>query len=1622
MTNQESNTIKKSSFFRRLLYLAIFLFVICPIIFLILINIPAVQNFLVEKYTDNLSESTGTEISIDRLDLNVFKGLTSSGVLIKDPNAGDTLLQVDELTVGLKDNLLYLFKDQLSLDDIYLKGLRINSVKEAGKKSSLEQFLDKLSNPDKKQNRTKSSLDFSLKLLKFEDLVFQETDLQKGTVSKIGLESAMIDIQTFDLVNQIIFIRDIELNNPILHRTRNSNQQIFVSETGNENADSTEEKLPFAFKNLGMNVVIGNTKINNGEIKTAQENNQRLVNNEFDPHNFYFDGINVVIENLNLSEEGFKANLKNVAANNLNGYDLKEFSSLIAIDDRKLEFTDLKLKTDNSLVKNNFALKYRSIKDFEDFANKIIIDSKFERTNIAFKELNYYVPVLSKQAFFQQNQKRNLNLKGKFRGKVNNLSGREVEISIDDVIALKGKIDTRDITNPDYTLINVQCDELTSDVYSLKQILPAFNPPENYYKLGDISFSGRFDGFYYDFVAFGDLQTSLGSADLDMRLDVNEGRELASYTGVLNLNQFDLAAWLENDDLGLVSVQSIVKDGKGLTLKNAFADLSAEIKAFTYKGYNYENILMTGQLDKSRFNGDLEIKNKDVDLVFNGNFEFEDNVYNSDFSAQIDKLDLMALNISDKPFSIKGDISSMAAGTGLDDFIGEAEFGNLELLVSDTLYTFDTLYINSSPDGLDNRNANVISESFSLSIDGDFDLGKLPEVVKWQIAKSHPYYASKLKIPAKSLLTRHQDMNFKASITDSKNYLDLLGLKDVHLKDFKVKGAIDTKKEFLSFESKMNKFSRNDAIGYNLHFDLLNKNDKNKIVASIDSISIINRKFDRVYLDVNMDKDISEFSIDTKNLADSLQVFNLRGKVVPEDEGIKISFENDRWEMFSSEWNFSKENYITIKDDFIEVKNLSMTDGYRIIVIDDIQENTGVDVALRNFDFKLIDGLIDYDKISFTGEGDVDFSYFNIFKDPSFDMKLIIPELMLNDISYGEASIDIHDSNESVIASVLIENEIHSIKVFGTYDLEKKAIKASLKANSFQMKFFEDFILTDGISQTGGLANVYVEVTGPMNDIKLNGDAIIHNGSVKIDYLGNLIRYDKQSLKISETYIDLNGFEIIDIEGNVGQFTGGLHHEYITDFVVEVDAKADRFVGLNTTKEDNPLYYGYGVGNMDIEFRGPFSSTDIKVNATTSSGTELSIPVSDYQEGYENSFITFIDSSTHQLSEDGFIAYDPQEFKIEGVDVEMNLDLTPAANVNIIFNEKVNDIIKGRGEGDLRVLLKRTGEFAVFGDYEVFEGEYLFTAWDLIAKPFVVKRGGLIRWTGDPINAELNINASYENLRAPLNVFLSEYLSSATQEIQDLARERTEVDLNLTLTGQLYQPNVSFDLEFPNLTGELRSYASSKVNTLRQNESELNNQVVGLLIFNTFLPTTNNLNSDIYTLDSALSTTFNTVSEFVSTQLSFILSGFLQEALEENGFISGIDFDIGFNNNSLYALDSGTNGNYAPDEIEVNLRNRFFDDRWELNLGGNFVRQDATVGIENNYIIGDFVIAYYLTADKRLKLRGYGKYDIDEVDQQREQKYGFGLSYRKEFGSLVELKKAIKSDTNKMINGTSGQE
>ncbi len=163
----------------------------------------------------------------------------------------------------------------------------------------------------------------------------------------------------------------------------------------------------------------------------------------------------------------------------------------------------------------------------------------------------------------------------------------------------------------------------------------------------------------------------------------------------------------------------------------------------------------------------------------------------------------------------------------------------------------------------------------------------------------------------------------------------------------------------------------------------------------------------------------------------------------------------------------------------------------------------------------------------------------------------------------------------------------------------------------------------------------------------------------------------------------------------------------------------------------------------------------------------------------------------------------------------------------MLIDPKAGDVIKGRGEGDLNINLNRKGELKITGDYTIDEGDYLFTLGNILNKRFDVESGGNITFNGDVENAEIDLKASYKNLKTSLAPILG-----------DEYTDRVSVEPQLTLTGSLFNPLVKFDIYLPNADEKTRTYLQNAIST----DEAKSRQFLFLLVMNSFFPDVGSFN------------------------------------------------------------------------------------------------------------------------------------------------------------------------------------
>jgi hypothetical protein len=388
---------------------------------------------------------------------------------------------------------------------------------------------------------------------------------------------------------------------------------------------------------------------------------------------------------------------------------------------------------------------------------------------------------------------------------------------------------------------------------------------------------------------------------------------------------------------------------------------------------------------------------------------------------------------------------------------------------------------------------------------------------------------------------------------------------------------------------------------------------------------------------------------------------------------------------------------------------------------------------------------------------------------------------------------------------------------------------------------------------------------------------------------------------------------------------------------------------------------------------GP-SSLSFDISAKTGKNTKFYIPLNRSETVSDYSFITFIDHDSTLQSQQALKNASSAPGSGIRMDIKFDLDVTPEAEIQLIFDPKLGDIMKGHGSGKLNINLDKRGIFTISGDYIIEDGDYLFTLGNIINKSFSVENGGKIMFNGDLDKAEIDLKAIYK-LKARLYEILQD----------EKYKERIPVECQINLSGNLFNPIVALNIYLPVADESTRTYLKNAITT----QEEESRQFLSLLVMNSFY-SSQSYGSSFSSTATGTSAMAVTTAEMVSNQLS--------------NWISKIsnDFNLGFN----YRPGKDIN----PQEVGVAISTQILNDKVVLN--GNFdVKGPGGVSNNVDQLTGDFDIEYKLT--DKIQFKVFNRYN-NPYSGKEGYTQGFGFFFRQDFDKLSDLfMKKVKPEMKK---------
>lgn len=1601
--------------FRGLRYLLLFLFILLLAGWFVLQN-KKVQNYLLTEVTGYLSEQLDTKVEARRIDYRFFDKLVLKDFYVEDQD-GDTLLYSRELKASFDLNLLKVLRKNYDIEDVYLTDARLRIFRDsAAQYSNLDLMLKKFVREEStgKPKESKPAI-LSIDHLYLDNISYLENDLVKGMELTAFLDQGAIDVRNLDLANQNIEIDKIELTTPDVTLIEKKAFP-YIPPTVNETSTTQPgDTIPADAQPLTFQISVGNISLSDGQF--SRQNLRKsaasdLGEGQVDFNHLYLKGIQLKVRDFNLRDGAIETSIDQLSAVENSGFVLSNLSVKSAkLSDRKIALYGMDLITPYSHLNDTLVMSFRSLDDFKNFPDKVLLQTKFNNSRVALRDILAFAKNLENNKFFTQNIDQVVEIDGDLQGRINSLKGKNLTIKLGNSTRIEGSFSSRNLTKKSEAFLDFKLKNLASDMQTLRLLIPGFNPPDNFDKIGAFNFSGEFLGFFIDFVADGNLQTALGTANTDMRMNLRQGRELAQYSGNLSLLDFDLGAWTGNSQLGRVSMNTSVKNGQGLVLETVEAEIGGAISSISFKDYKYENISLDGALKQKFFDGKLSIRDNNIDLNFDGAVDLTDSIPQFDFTAEVNKLDIKKLNLSADNLVLRGDTKIVMNGSALSNLQGNLILRDFSILKNGVdSFQMDSLTIFTELFPQDRRSFSIASDILDLELDGRFEMDQVPKALLGYVHHNYPDLAERFRLKGSDQGIKATNFKFDLAVRNSLNWTKLIDAKLDTLENITASGYFDNEADSVYLELSVPRVKYGNLAFDDVLFDVDGKKSFSDLHFEVYHSDINGQNFEPIELTGELSGDTLFFEIISTNFTSVFDDLKLNGQLFPlPEENYQISFFPSNLVVVKQNWNIKADNYIRFGDNFIETNNFELQSGEKRISINSIGE-TGVKLGLENISLGLIDDWWDFDQMDFSQTIDIELTAKDIFKQKGFNLTALADTLEINGDDWGKLALtasleeltdytDVYLSITKGDEQLIVKGDLSPFKKEGRTFPNDFNFETSIK--NYPLSIAEYFI-SNIISQTVGSFDSRVALNGKFKKPNINGSIRIYDASLRINYTNTRYDIPDSYTTINNKIFDVSGNYLIDSLGNRANLSGGFLHDHLTDWRMGASISSDNFLFLNTTKENNPIYYGTGIGSGNVSFTGPFKQIDIDINARTGTGTTVIIPVTGASNAGEVKFIEYIKEKETADAE-----ANRRRTELRGVSVTMNIDMTEQAQAKLIFDEKAGDIMEGRGNGNITFSVDRLGEIAMYGTYEIVRGEYLFTLLNVVNKPFVVKEGGTIRWDRDPYNAIIDIEAEYAGLNTSLTNFILEYLNPANPgDLEAEARKSQNVLLKMFLNGPLQQPEINFDISFPGLERQLENVTDSKLRIIRQDQAELNRQVFGLLVIGGFLPSGNN--SGLSGRGDLIG--INTLSELLSNQLSIHLTQLLSEVFTDVGFISGVDFNINYNvyDNEL-AFNPNNPTRTTGSALQLRQSLDLFNDRLSVQVGGNIDWGSNLVNTSNSaFLAGDVVIEYAVTRDRRFKVRAYQLTDATILG--RRNKRGLGISWRREFDDINEFFANMKKD------------
>ena len=1278
------------------------------VVLTVLLYLPPVQNWAVDKVTAIASEKTGMDISVGHVDLSFPLDLSIDEFrVLQKP---DTLADVERMVVDVQ--LLPLLDSKVVINELEVTNTHLNTLDLVAAAKVKGRF---------------SRLFMASKGI----------DLDQGIVELNGsrLEDAFFDIQMADSVPE-----DTTTSEPVLWKiyvdsiTIDHSDIVFhmPGDTMSVEAHMGNLTAREALIDLGTQTyTVGSVDWVHGAVKYDQNYQPRIEG--LDYNHIDLSDITVGIDSIYFHDPTLRMYLRQVALKEKgSGFNVTHLSGPIAMENGAIKLPKFRLSTPYSDVDVELDMPLSLMEPVDPGKMRLKVNATVGKQDI--------MPFLSDlpAAMRQRWPEYPLTVSGLLKGNMQHMDFHDLEVSLPTAFHATATGFAANLDAPDKLRADVQFNASTQNMGFVMAMLP--RDMQRNYRIPPLSAQGRVkaDGQQY----FADITAREGRGMVKAKGSFHA--TAMRYDADIQVRDLNVHHFMPHDSIYTVSADITAK-GQGTDFFSPRTSLVADAKIH-HVGYgklNIDNISAHALVSDGKAHANLVSSNPLLKGAVNFDALLSTTRFDGTLSTDFQELDLYEMGVTPDPltigmcghFDINSDLKLTHQVTGIvnDLTISDSSHiyrpSDVDLLLKTTP---DTTFVRTqSGDFVVKLDASGNYEQLlnQFAILGDSAMAQLERktidqpALRKLLPTMRMTLESQRENPVATFLKASADVDFKDMLFDlstsvakgvnGRGYIHSLTVSDIRLDT--INFSLIQRKERLSFGGQVRNNKKNPQFVFNALIDgILQERGATLGVRYFDANNKLGARI------------------------------GAQAEVV--DGGINLHLMPDRPTLGYKEFALNKDNYVFLgSSGKIKAKvDLRADDGMGIRLYSedtDPEAQQDLTLSLHKFNLEEITSVIPYaPRMSGMLNGD-----YHVIQNASGQFS-VAGDMGVQNMTYERCPIG-NISTELVYLQK--ENDAHAVEarlmmdddeiglLTGTYYNEGDgSLDAKLQLEHLPLNIVNGFV-PDQLCGLQGYAEGELTIEGPLSRPEVNGEVFLSKSYLESIPYGVKLRFDDDPVRIQHSNLLFENFTVYAHNDNPLNVQGSVDFHNPDNITVNMRMRAQNFQIIGAKEHAKSVAYGKAFVNVFAMMNGPLENLNMRGRLDVLGTTDMGYILRDTPITTDNQlddlvkFTDFSDTTQTAVTRPS----------INGFRMDMTLNVSNGAHIMAYMNADHSNYIDLMGGGTLRMLYSPADNLQLTGRYTLSNGEMKYALPIIPLKTFTIQDGSYIEFTGEPMNPTLNITA-----------------------------------------------------------------------------------------------------------------------------------------------------------------------------------------------------------------------------------------------------------------------------------------